>query len=51
MANTGEQSSKDEPLRLTYAALGARLGISPDAARMLARRRDWHRVIANRRPD
>ena len=49
MANTGEQSPKDGPLRLTYAALGARLGISPDAARMLARRRDWHRVIANRR--
>jgi antitoxin component HigA of HigAB toxin-antitoxin module len=51
MANTENSLQKMSLYRLTYAALGARLGISPDAARMLARRRDWHRVIANRRPD
>src|SRR6516162_7572801 len=36
-------------LRLTYAQLGARLAISPDAARMLARRRAWQRIAPNRR--
>jgi hypothetical protein len=36
-------------LRLTYAQIGARLGISADAARMLARRRGWTRQAPNRR--
>lgn len=40
-------SNVDE-LRLTYAALGARLGITTDAARMLARRRGWQRIQPNR---
>jgi hypothetical protein len=36
-------------LRLTYAQIGAKLGISADAARMLARRRGWLRQPPNRR--
>jgi|SRR5690242_947716 hypothetical protein len=36
-------------LRLTYAQIGAKLGISADAARMLARRRGWERQTPNRR--
>jgi hypothetical protein len=36
-------------LRLTYAQIGARLQISADAARMLARRRGWVRQAPNRR--
>ena len=38
-----------ELLRLTYAQIGDRLGISSDAARMLARRRGWTRQAPNRR--
>lgn len=36
-------------LRLTYVQIGAKLGISADAARMLARRRGWVRQAPNRR--
>jgi hypothetical protein len=36
-------------LPLTYAQIGAKLGISADAARMLARRRGWVRQSPNRR--
>jgi hypothetical protein len=36
-------------LRLTYAQIAERLGISADAARMLARRRGWMRQVPNRR--
>jgi hypothetical protein len=39
--NTGE-------LRLTYAQLAARLGISGEAARQLVRRRQWRRIQPNR---
>jgi hypothetical protein len=35
-------------LRLTYAQLGARLRISSEAARQLARRRGWRRILPNR---
>jgi hypothetical protein len=34
-------------LRLSYAELGARLGRSTDAARVLARRKGWRRVTGN----
>ena len=34
---------------MTYAQIGARLGISAEAARILARRRGWQRIQANRR--
>ena len=33
-------------LKLSYRELGLRLGLSPDAARSLARRR-WQRVVGN----
>ena len=36
-------------LRLTYATIAARLGISGDAARMLVRRRGWQRIQPNRK--
>src|SRR5271165_694781 len=35
-------------LRLTYLQLGAKLGISNEAARQLARRRGWRRIQSNR---
>ena len=36
-------------LRLTYVQLGARLGISAEAARTLTRRRGWQRIAPNRK--
>jgi hypothetical protein len=33
---------------VTYAALSTRLGITPDAARMLVRRRGWQRIPPDR---
>jgi hypothetical protein len=39
---------RGELLRLTYAQIGDRLGISRDAARMLARHRGWTRQAPNR---
>ena len=36
-------------IRLTYVQLGARLGISAEAARVLTRRRGWQRIHPNRR--
>jgi hypothetical protein len=36
-------------LRLTYAAIGVRLGISAEAARTLTRRRGWQRIAPNRK--
>jgi hypothetical protein len=36
-------------LRLTYSEIAARLGISPDAARQLVRRRGWRRIMPNRK--
>jgi hypothetical protein len=42
-----EHPGHPEPLRLTYAQLGHKLGISTEAARMLARRRRWTRVAPN----
>jgi hypothetical protein len=38
-----------EPLRLTYAELGARLRCSADAARQVVRRKGWTRLPSNRR--
>jgi hypothetical protein len=35
-------------LRLTYATIAARLGITADAARQLVRRRGWRRIKPNR---
>jgi hypothetical protein len=32
---------------LTYAALGERLGCSPEAARALAKRKRWSRMVGN----
>lgn len=42
-----DQPPATEPLRLTYAQLAARLGISNDAARQLVRRRRWPRIRPN----
>src|SRR4051812_42301935 len=41
-------ASGDVSLRLTYAEIAQRLSISSDAARMLARRRGWFRIVPNR---
>jgi hypothetical protein len=41
--------SEHQELRLTYAQLGARLGISAEAARTLTRRRGWRRIAPNRK--
>jgi len=46
--DSGEQLRSTGDVRLTYAELGRRLGISPDAARVLTRRRGWQRVHPNR---
>ena len=48
-ANEIERPSGDVGLRLTYAEIAARLGISGDAARQLVRRRGWFRIVPNRR--
>ncbi len=48
MLDAGEQPRSSGDVRLTYAELGKRLGISADAARVLARRREWSRVRPNR---
>ena len=37
-----------EPLRLTYVQLAVKLGITPDAARVVARRCGWARLAPNR---
>lgn len=44
-----ERPSGDVGLRLTYAEIATRLGISGDAARQLVRRRGWLRIVPNRR--
>jgi hypothetical protein len=46
--NDTERSSAEVGLRLTYAEIAARLGISGDAARQLVRRRGWRRIVPNR---
>jgi chromosome segregation ATPase len=48
-SNDTERSTGDVGLRLTYAEIAARLGISGDAARQLVRRRGWLRIVPNRR--
>jgi hypothetical protein len=45
---TGEQPPMNGDLRLTYAQLAGKLGISNDAARQLVRRRRWRRIVPNR---
>jgi hypothetical protein len=47
--NDTERSPGDVGLRLTYAEIAERLGISGDAARQLVRRRGWRRIVPNRR--
>jgi DNA repair exonuclease SbcCD ATPase subunit len=47
MPDDREQPPTDG-LRLTYAAIAGRLGISGEAARQLVRRRGWRRIIPNR---
>jgi hypothetical protein len=49
MVNDGERTSGNVGLRLTYAMIADRLGISGDAARMLVRRRGWQRIQPNRK--
>lgn len=44
----GEQPPTTGELRLTYADIARRLGISSDAARQLVRRRGWQRIVPNR---
>ena len=44
--NAGQ--SPTDGLRLTYAAIASRLGISGEAARQLVRRRGWQRIIPNK---
>jgi hypothetical protein len=44
----GEQPPTTGELRLTYADIARRLGISNDAARQLVRRRGWRRIVPNR---
>ena len=48
-SNDTERSPGDVGLRLTYAEIAERLGISGDAARQLVRRRGWLRIVPNRR--
>ena len=48
-SNETERSPGDVGLRLTYAEIADRLGISGDAARQLVRRRGWLRIVPNRR--
>src|SRR5215472_16846713 len=36
-----------EGLRMTYAEIAVRLGVSGEAARQLVRRRGWHRIVPN----
>jgi len=43
------QRAPNGQLRLTYADIAQRLGISGDNARVLVRRRGWFRIIPNRK--
>ena len=45
---TGQPTTTDGVLRLTYSQIGKRLGMTADAARQLARRKGWSRTRPNR---
>jgi hypothetical protein len=47
MADDAEVTTQTGPLRLTYNELADRLGVSPEAARIRARRRGWPVGIGN----
>jgi len=47
MADDDEVTGPTGPLRLTYSELAERLGVSPEAARIRARRRGWPVGIGN----
>jgi hypothetical protein len=52
MSDTGDtggqtQATPGDGRRLTYAQIADRLGISGEAARIMVRRRGWHRILPN----